>query len=83
MQSKGYYEKIADGVKCFYLGDLWNRFYEWSACGVGTSVCIAPGETVVQYFVPYLSAIQLYTNTINVPASQRYVPSKVLSYNSR
>ncbi|XP_066345550.1 uncharacterized protein [Miscanthus floridulus] len=68
--SNGYYEKIADGVKAFYLGDLWNRFYEWSACGVGTSVCIAPGETVVQYFVPYLSAIQLYTNMTNVPTSQ-------------
>uniref|UniRef100_A0A804MCV2 Uncharacterized protein n=1 Tax=Zea mays TaxID=4577 RepID=A0A804MCV2_MAIZE len=71
--SNGYYEKIADGVRCFYLGDLWNSFYEWSACGVGTSVCIAPGETVVQYFVPYLSAIQLYTNTRNAPVSQSMI----------
>jgi hypothetical protein len=52
--------------------DIWNRFYEWSTCGVGTSVCMAPDEIVVQYFVPYLLAIQLYTNMTNVPTSQRY-----------
>ncbi|OEL36498.1 hypothetical protein BAE44_0002479 [Dichanthelium oligosanthes] len=70
--SNDYHGNIADnnGVKCFYLADLWNLFYQWSACGVGTSVCIAPGETMEQYFVPYLSAIELYTNEANVPASQ-------------
>ncbi|XP_062227427.1 uncharacterized protein LOC133925556 [Phragmites australis] len=67
----GYVEKIADGVKCFYLGELWNRFYEWSACGVGTSVRLPSGETIVQYFVPYLSAIQLYTNRADFFPSQR------------
>ncbi|PAN39219.1 hypothetical protein PAHAL_7G228700 [Panicum hallii] len=65
---------IGDGVKCFYyLGDLWNSFYKWSACGVGTSVCIAPGGTVEQYFVPYLSAMELYANETNVPASNSMV----------
>ncbi|PUZ48124.1 hypothetical protein GQ55_7G220700 [Panicum hallii var. hallii] len=72
-QPNEYNGNIGDGVKCFYyLGDLWNSFYKWSACGVGTSVCIAPGETVEQYFVPYLSAMELYANETNVPASNRY-----------
>ncbi|KAL6652341.1 hypothetical protein ACP70R_011266 [Stipagrostis hirtigluma subsp. patula] len=65
-----YCGKVIDGVKCFYLGDLWNKFYEWSTCGVGTPVRLPSGETVVQYFVPYLSAIQLYTNNNNVPTPQ-------------
>ncbi|TVU15122.1 hypothetical protein EJB05_38625, partial [Eragrostis curvula] len=64
-------EMIADGVKYYYLADLWNRFYEWSACGVGTSVRLPSGEAVIQYFVPYLSAIQLYTNESDAPVSQR------------
>jgi hypothetical protein len=64
-------EKIADGIKYFYLADLWNRFYEWSAYGVGTSVHLPSGEAIVQYFVPYLSAIQLYTNKSDAAASQR------------
>ncbi|CAL5069020.1 unnamed protein product [Urochloa decumbens] len=70
--SNDYFGKIAhnNAFKYFYLGDLWNLFYQWSACGVGTSVCIAPGETIEQYFVPYLSSIELYTYKTNVPASQ-------------
>ena len=75
MQPNDYNGNIGYGVKYFYLGDLWNSFYKWSACGVGTSVCIAPGETIEQYFVPYLSAMELYTNATNVPASNRYAAS--------
>nr|XP_034601730.1 uncharacterized protein LOC117862380 [Setaria viridis]TKW05566.1 hypothetical protein SEVIR_7G185000v2 [Setaria viridis] len=75
--SNDYCGKIADnGVKCFYLGDLWNLFYQWSACGVGTSVCIAPGETLEQFFVPYLSAIELYTYKTDVPTSQSMLYDK-------
>ena len=72
MQPNDYNGNIGYGVKYFYLGDLWNSFYKWSACGVGTSVCFAPGETIEQYFVPYLSAMELYTNETNVPSSNRY-----------
>ncbi|KAJ4746917.1 plant/protein (DUF789) [Rhynchospora pubera] len=50
-------------VKCFQLADLWDQYYEWSACGAGTRVHLYSGDTVVQYYVPYLSAIQLYTTT--------------------
>ncbi|KAJ6842536.1 uncharacterized protein M6B38_301635 [Iris pallida] len=55
-----------DAVDCFSLGDLWDQYYEWSAYGLGVPVHLATGKTVVQYYVPYLSAIQIYTNKSNV-----------------
>ncbi|KAL6903457.1 hypothetical protein ACP4OV_004270 [Aristida adscensionis] len=70
-----YRGKNIDGVKCFNLGDLWNKFYEWSTCGVGTPVRLPSGQTVVQYFVPYLSAIELYTNSTDVPPPERSLGS--------
>ncbi|KAK2979162.1 hypothetical protein RJ640_029775 [Escallonia rubra] len=46
----------------FTLGDLWECYDEWSAYGAGTPVALNNGENVVQYYVPYLSAIQIYVN---------------------
>ncbi|KAF3438429.1 hypothetical protein FNV43_RR21191 [Rhamnella rubrinervis] len=51
-----------DKVDYFTLGDLWDCYGEWSAYGVGTPVVLNSGETVSQYYVPYLSAIQIYSN---------------------
>ncbi|KAJ0963959.1 hypothetical protein J5N97_029081 [Dioscorea zingiberensis] len=51
-----------DTVGCFTLGDLWDNYNEWSAYGAGSPILLNNGETVVQYYVPYLSAIQIYTN---------------------
>lgn len=48
-------------IEYFTLGDLWDCFSEWSAYGVGTPVVLNNGETVSQYYVPYLSAIQIYS----------------------
>ncbi len=45
----------------FNLGDLWNSFDEWSAYGAGVPLMLNGDENVVQYYVPYLSALQLYT----------------------
>ncbi|KAF3777182.1 hypothetical protein EJ110_NYTH46459 [Nymphaea thermarum] len=47
----------------FGLGDLWRCFDEWSAYGVGVPVVVNGKERVVQYYVPYLSALQIYTTT--------------------
>ncbi|KAK6925285.1 Protein of unknown function DUF789 [Dillenia turbinata] len=45
----------------FTLGDLWEFFKEWSAYGVGVPLVMGHGgDCVVQYYVPYLSGIQLY-----------------------
>ncbi|KAI3824704.1 hypothetical protein L1987_06173 [Smallanthus sonchifolius] len=55
-------------VEFFTLGDLWNCFDEWSAYGTGVPIDVdrnfGNGEdgTIVQYYVPYLSAIQIYTS---------------------
>jgi hypothetical protein len=44
----------------FNLADLWRGFDEWSAYGVGVPITLPCGETIVQYYVPSLSAIQIY-----------------------
>ncbi|XP_031111851.1 uncharacterized protein LOC116015825 [Ipomoea triloba] len=54
--------KDGDTIECFTLGDLWDCYEEWSVYGVGVPVILNSGESVTQYYVPYLFAIQIYTN---------------------
>ncbi|KAK1437938.1 hypothetical protein QVD17_03738 [Tagetes erecta] len=54
-------------VEFFTLSDLWSCFDEWSAYGAGVSIKVdddveEDDETIIQYYVPYLSAIQIYTS---------------------
>ncbi|CAL0322645.1 unnamed protein product [Lupinus luteus] len=49
-------------VEYFTLGDLWKSYDEWSAYGAGVPISLTCGETLVQYYVPYLSAIQIFTS---------------------
>lgn len=50
-------------VDCFTLQDLWDCYDEWSAYGAGSPVSLnGADETLIQYYVPYLSAIQIYTS---------------------
>jgi hypothetical protein len=49
-------------VEYFTLGDLWDCYDEWSAYGAGTQVVLSSGETIRQHYVPYLSAIQIYSH---------------------
>ncbi|KAL3501766.1 hypothetical protein ACH5RR_036215 [Cinchona calisaya] len=44
----------------YVLGDLWESFKEWSAYGAGVPLILNDSDGVVQYYVPYLSGIQLY-----------------------
>lgn len=44
----------------FVLSDLWESFKEWSAYGAGVPLLLNGSDSVVQYYVPYLSGIQLY-----------------------
>lgn len=46
----------------FVLGDLWEAYREWSAYGAGVPLVLDGCDGVVQYYVPYLSAIELYGN---------------------
>ncbi|XP_039035000.1 uncharacterized protein LOC120171360 isoform X1 [Hibiscus syriacus] len=53
-------------VEFFTLGDLWNCYDEGSAYGAGVPIVLNNGETLVQYYVPYLSAIQIFTSNSSV-----------------
>ncbi|KAJ6884969.1 hypothetical protein NC652_031847 [Populus alba x Populus x berolinensis] len=55
-----------DTVEYFTLGDLWNFYDEWSAYGAGIPIVLNNDETLVQYYVPYLSAIQIFTSNSSV-----------------
>ncbi|XP_057447826.1 uncharacterized protein LOC130739521 [Lotus japonicus] len=47
----------------FVLGDLWESFREWSAYGAGVPLVLNGNDSVVQYYVPFLSGIQIYATT--------------------
>ena len=66
-------------VEYFTLGDLWNCYDEWSAYGAGVQVALNNGETLVQYYVPYLSAIQIFTSNSSVHGL-RYLPFLVSAF---
>ncbi|WRX16667.1 Protein of unknown function DUF789 - like 6 [Theobroma cacao] len=53
-------------VEYFTLVDLWNCYDEWSAYGAGVPIVLNNSETLVQYYVPYLSAIQIFTSNSSV-----------------
>ncbi|KAL6884531.1 hypothetical protein ACP4OV_010467 [Aristida adscensionis] len=55
----------------FVLGDVWEAYSEWSAYGAGVPLMLDGCDGVVQYYVPYLSAIELYGD----PATLRPSPS--------
>ncbi|CAH8299353.1 unnamed protein product [Eruca vesicaria subsp. sativa] len=44
----------------FVLEDLWESFAEWSAYGASVPLHMDGSDSTVQYYVPYLSGIQLY-----------------------
>uniref|UniRef100_A0A0D9W102 DUF789 domain-containing protein n=1 Tax=Leersia perrieri TaxID=77586 RepID=A0A0D9W102_9ORYZ len=46
----------------FCLEDLWESFREWSAYGAGVPLLLNGSDSVTQYYVPFLSAIQLYAD---------------------
>ncbi|CAO2828497.1 unnamed protein product [Amaranthus hypochondriacus] len=55
----------------FNLSDLWESFKEWSAYGAGVPLVLNGSDSVVQYYVPYLSAIQLYVDPSKSPVKSR------------
>ncbi|CAM0877622.1 unnamed protein product [Alopecurus aequalis] len=61
-----------DSPPYFCLDDLWESFREWSAYGAGVPLELNGGESVIQYYVPYLSAIQLYADPARPDASTRH-----------
>nr|DAD38171.1 TPA_asm: hypothetical protein HUJ06_008812 [Nelumbo nucifera] len=56
----------------FSLGDLWESFKEWSAYGAGVPLLLNGSDSVVQYYVPYLSGIQLYIDPSKPSSRSRW-----------
>lgn len=51
-------------VPYFVLGDVWDSFAEWSAYGTGVPLVLNNNkDRVIQYYVPSLSAIQIYAHS--------------------
>lgn len=57
----------------FVLGDLWESLEEWSAYGVGVPLVLNDRDRVIQYYVPYLSGMQLYGDSSKSLAKSRYL----------
>ncbi|XP_075516570.1 uncharacterized protein LOC142551300 isoform X2 [Primulina tabacum] len=55
----------------FILGDLWEFFREWSAYGAAVPLVLNGSDAVVQYYVPFLSGIQLYVDPSKPIMEQR------------
>ncbi|PQQ16593.1 uncharacterized protein Pyn_26458 [Prunus yedoensis var. nudiflora] len=49
-------------IPTLFLEMLWESFKEWSAYGAGVPLLLNGSDSVIQYYVPYLSAIQLYVD---------------------
>ncbi|CAI9774292.1 unnamed protein product [Fraxinus pennsylvanica] len=48
----------------FYcLDDLWESLKEWSVYGAGVPLVLNEKDRIIQYYVPYLSGIQLYIDS--------------------
>ncbi|KAL0535483.1 hypothetical protein IC582_029814 [Cucumis melo] len=60
-----------DTVQYFTLGELWDYYDEWSAYGAGIPIQLNDSETATQFYVPYLSAIQIYTSKPVAPSRNR------------
>ncbi|PVH63659.1 hypothetical protein PAHAL_2G078900 [Panicum hallii] len=52
----------------FCLADLWEAFKEWSFYGAGVPLVLNGSDSVIQYYAPYLSAIQLYADPSKLSA---------------
>ncbi|XP_039012091.1 uncharacterized protein LOC120141228 [Hibiscus syriacus] len=57
------WETLETDFSSYYcLSDLWECFSEWSAYGLGVPLVLNRIDSVKQYYVPYLSGIQLYVD---------------------
>ncbi|XP_073291528.1 uncharacterized protein [Primulina huaijiensis] len=59
----------ADSRPFFCLEDLWESLEEGSLYGAGVPLVLSGKDQIVQYYVPYLSGIQLYKDP-SKPSSQ-------------
>ncbi|XP_057790439.1 uncharacterized protein LOC131007319 isoform X2 [Salvia miltiorrhiza] len=58
--ARGFRTTEVDSHTFFYLEDLWESFSEWSVYGRGVPLLLYGRDPIQQYYVPFLSGIQLY-----------------------
>ncbi|PON64493.1 hypothetical protein PanWU01x14_123700 [Parasponia andersonii] len=68
---KGWRPRDVESRPFFVLGDLWESFKEWSAYGAGVPLILNDSDSVVQYYVPYLSGIQVYGDAAKLSLKPR------------
>ncbi|RWW69405.1 hypothetical protein BHE74_00022994 [Ensete ventricosum] len=66
----------------FALSDLWESFKESSAYGIGVPLLLNGCHSVVQYYVPYLSGIQLYGQS-NRPSADSWYSFLTYDYGNK
>ncbi|KAH7864134.1 hypothetical protein Vadar_026160 [Vaccinium darrowii] len=59
---KGRKTRESDMQPYYCLGDLWESFREWSVYGAGVPLLLNGKDSIIQYYVPFLSGIQLYVD---------------------
>ncbi|KAK4355642.1 hypothetical protein RND71_024613 [Anisodus tanguticus] len=59
---RGRRSREAESNLYYCLGDLWEAFSEWSVYGVGVPILLNVKDSIIQYYVPFLSGIQLYVD---------------------
>lgn len=62
MNSRDQEGRDAETHPYYCIGDLWETFQEWSAYGVGVPFLLHGVHPTTQYYVPYLSGMQLYVD---------------------
>lgn len=54
------------------LGDLWESLKEWSTYDTRVLLILNDSDSVVQYYVPYQSGIQIQGDSTNLSAKAKY-----------
>ncbi|KAI8574795.1 hypothetical protein RHMOL_Rhmol01G0381400 [Rhododendron molle] len=62
VNGKGWRTRESDVQPYYCLGDLWESFREWSVYGAGVPLLLNGKDSIMQYYVPFLSGIQLYVD---------------------
>lgn len=62
VNGKGWRTQESDVQPYYCLGDLWESFREWSVYGAGVPLLLNGKDSIMQYYVPFLSGIQLYVD---------------------
>ncbi|CAK9135055.1 unnamed protein product [Ilex paraguariensis] len=68
---RGWRTRDAESQPFYSLGDLWESFGEWSVYGVGVPLLLNGKDSIIQYYVPFLSGIQLYVDPLKPPLRVR------------